>query len=246
MSKRKSNSQKFKEGRCQGIGPDYVPFYKSNENGRRSTGYMIPDRIEGRQIHCLSDTEAMMYYLLRWNPYVEHIREQFLLDHDRVNDVRLQAGYREVSPEIVYTTDFLVDFTDDHQEAYSVKYSRDEFNPESERYQGREYAYAKLIERQNTERLYWESLNVGFNIVTRDDLMKNRILIKNIAFVLGYQNEMLITNREQKFLYLVAHHYINIPMDMEFINTSKMVEGAPFDIDRVYQEAIDLKNQLIK
>lgn len=244
MGRRKTNKAKLAEGRCQGIGPDYVPFIKANEGGGRATTSMIPDPIEGRMIHCLSDTESMMYYLLRWNPEVAHIREQYLLDHDRINDVRDQLGYRRVPEQACFTTDFLVDYADGSQQAYSVKFRTREFDPNAKIYQGREYAYARLIERQNTERLYWESQDVKFNIVTRDDLMKYRIQIKNIAFILRFWDDAFIVNTEQKLLYLAAHHIVTLPIEQEFINPKQLAASMGFDIDAVYEKTLKMRGLL--
>lgn len=244
MARRKSNKKKLEEGRCQGIGPDYVPFYKANEGGSRGTASMIPDPIEQRMVHVLSDTEGMLYYLLRWDEEVEHIREQYLLDTERINDVRRELGYSRVPKSACFTTDFLVDYRDGRQHAYSVKFSSQQFDVRSKEYAGRESAYARLIERQNTERLYWESQDVPFSIVTRDDLIKHRIQIKNIAFIMRFYDELLVTNTEQKLLYLMAHHIITVPIEEEFINPKQLAEHMTFDIDGAYEKAITMKERL--
>lgn len=244
MGRRKSNKKKLEEGRCQGIGPDYVPFYKANEGGSRGTASMIPDPVEQRMVHVLSDTEKMLYHLLRWDEETEHIREQYLLDADRINDVRRELGYSQVPKSACFTTDFLVDYRDGSQHAYSVKFSSQQFDVKSREYAGRESAYARLIERQNTERLYWESQGVPFSIVTRDDLMKHRIQIKNIAFIMQFYNPLFITNTEQKLLYLIAHHIVIVPMEEEFINPKQLAECMTFDIDAVYEKAIAMKERI--
>lgn len=244
MGRRKSNKKKLEEGRCQGIGPDYVPFYKANEGGSRGTASMIPDPIEQRMVHVLSDTEGMLYYLLRWDEEVEHIREQYLLDAERINDVRRELGYSLVPKSACFTTDFLVDYRDGSQRAYSVKFSSQQFDVRSKEYAGRESAYARLIERQNTERLYWESQDVPFSIVTRDDLIKHRIQIKNIAFIMRFYDGLLVTNTEQKLLYLIAHHIVTVPIEEEFINPKQLAERMAFDIDGAYEKAITMKARL--
>ena len=236
MGRRKTVKAKLSENRCQGIGPDYVPFYKANEGGSRGTTSLIPDKIEGRMIHCLSDTETMMYYLLRWNPNVIHIREQYLLDHDLINEVRRELGYRPVSSMAQYTTDFLVDMADASQSAYSVKFRREEFDPNALCYRGREDAYRRLIERQRTEQVYWESQSVDFHIVTREDLMEHRILIKNIQFVMGFYDDAYVVNADQKLLYLIAHHVIEVSMDKEFINPRHLQHSLGLDIDSIYEQ----------
>ncbi len=247
MGSRKSNKKKLEEGRCQGIGPDYVPFHKSTETrGSRASSPIIPDPIEDRQIHCLSDTESWLYYLLRWNQDVLHIREQYLLDINLVNEVREKLGYTRAPKTACFTTDFLVDYADGSRKAFSVKFRKSDFDPNSRIYRGRPKAYKRLIMRQNTERAYWEAQGVEFHIITRDDLMPYRILIKNIAFALGFWNEDVIYNKDQMVMYLVAHRIIDVPMDQEFINPRKLVEEADFDVEEIYKRCLHLRRELLE
>lgn len=238
---RKSVKKKLQEGRGQGCGTAYVPFHKANESRSRGTAYQIPDPIERRTVHVLSDTEAMLYYLLRWNEEVEQIREQYLLDAERVNEVRRALGYSQVSYMTCYTTDFLVDYRNGVQRAFSVKFSQQDFDASSKRYAGREKRYVQLIERQNTERLYWESQGISFSIVTRDDLLQHRIQIKNIAFLMRFYDEMFISTTEQKLLYLLAHHVIHVPMENEFLNPRQLLAKADFDVDAAFEKFQELK-----
>ena len=245
MSGRKSNKAKLAEGRCRGIGAEYVPFYKSNEGGGRATCSMIPDPIEGRMVHCLSDTESMLYYLLRWDTRVVHIREQFLLDNDVVNIARTELGYCKVPPITCFTTDFLVDYEDGSQRAFSVKFKDAEFDPSSRVYQGRQYAYQRLIERQNTERKYWELLNIPFVIVTRDILLTRRIFIKNVAFIMKFWDEQSVVNEDQMILYLMAHHVYEAPLEDEFINPKKLTKEAGFDVKLMFEQTAAMRGRLL-
>ena len=245
MSKHKTDKVKLTENRCQGYGSDYVPFHKANEGGGRATCYMIPDPIEGRMVHCLSDTEAMFYYLIRWNQEVVHIREQYLLDYERVCEVRRELGYKVPNKLCCYTTDFLVDFRDGRQQAHSVKFRDEDFNPNSKVYQGRGYAYVHLIERQNTEKRYWESLGVPFYIVTRDRLMEHRTFIKNVAFIEKFWDEEAVVTEEQMLLYLMAHHIVEFPLDEEFINPKKLTKMVNFDIQKVFEQTVGLRKELL-
>lgn len=244
MGRRKSYKKKIEEGRCTGTGPDYKAFYLSNEGVSRASSPMIPDRIEGRMIDCLSDTEAMLYSLLRWNTRIAHIQEQYQLDIERVNMVRTELGYKEVPSNTPFTTDFYVEFVDGTEKAFSVKFRKSEFNSNSRIYRGRNDKYARLIERQNTEIAYWKSLGVEFKIVTRDVLMEYRTLIKNIDFVLGFWDESSVVNKDQMILYLIAHHIIEVPMDIEFINPRKLVSEARFDIEDTFRLCVELRKEL--
>lgn len=245
MGRRKSNKKKIEEGRCTGIGPTYVPFHKSYETPSRASSPITPDRREGRMVHCLSTTEDMLYTLLHWNPNVLHIREQYQCNIEIINQLREKCGYKNKLPLTAsFTTDFLVDFVDGTQRAYSVKYKKYYFDPSSKMYQGRPDAYCKLIRRQCLEIAYWASQGVEFHIVTRDDLMEHRIKIKNIDFVMGFWDESLIVNTDQMLLYLIAHRIIEVPMDKEFINPRQLVASMNIDIETVYKRCIDLRKEL--
>ena len=245
MAKRKSHkSLKREYDKHGGSIENYQPFYKANGGGSRGTVSLIPDPIEKRMIHVLSDTESMLYYFLRGDETVAHIREQYLLDTHILNDVREQLGYHRVSSTACYTTDFLVDYKNGDLHAFSVKYSNSQFDPNSKEYAGSQSKYIQLIERQNTERAYWESQNVAFSIVTREDLMKHRIRIKNNAFIMRFYEPLFITNTEQKLLYLIAHHYHHVDLDTEFINPKELVKSANFDIDAVFDKAMHVSEVL--
>lgn len=241
MGRQKTNKVRLEEGRCQGIGPDYVPFYKANEARSIGTASMIPDPFEGRMIHVLSKTEGLLYYLLRWDDNVEHIREQYLLDTDYVNKVRHGLGLKAVSSQTCYTTDFLVDYKDGSQHAYSVKWKLGEFNADSIQYKGRKNRYAQLIERQMIEKQYWETQGVSFSIITIEHI--NTVLANNIAFVMGFYDDLFVTNTEQKLMYLVAHKIITVPMDKAVLKPKELVQRMTFDIDAAYEKALCLKEE---
>ncbi len=231
MSQRKTDKAKVKEGRCQGIGPAYVPYHKVNEARSIGTATMVPDPYEGRTIHLLSQAEADLYYTLRWDPMVLHFREQFLLDGALINEARMQLGLKPVR-ELYYTTDLLVDYTDGRRIAFSVKSSKREFDPNDIQYKGREHCYAHLIERQNIERIYWENQGVPFFIVTRDGL--DLTFARNVRFVMGYWDGSFCQTREQKMMWLVAHRIIEVPMRGGYLNPKKLSADAPFDIEAMF------------
>ena len=103
----KSHKRKIEEGRCQGYGKDYTPFILVREYKGRGTASVIWDPFEERLIHCLSQTEVAVYETIRWQDNVEHIREQYLLDTDRMNAIAEELGMKKAP---WWTTDFLVDY----------------------------------------------------------------------------------------------------------------------------------------
>ncbi len=231
----KSIKTKLKEGRCQGYGRDYVPFYKANEAGSLGTASMISDPIEGRLISVMSQTEKLFYYIIRWNDDVEHIREQYRLEPERINEARQTIGLKPVSGLVsVYTTDFLVDYKDGTQHAYSVKWKADLFNPESSRYKEDKTLYYRLIKRERIEQLYWESLGVPFSIVTSDNMDKR--YAENIEYVMSYYSPMFIKTREQKMMHLIAHKKYLVPMNEGRLNPKEIADNAGFNIDEALNE----------
>lgn len=236
MARQKTNAKKIAEGRCTGIGTNYVPFYLASEAKSMGTASMIPDEIEGRMIHTLSTTETDFYWLLRWSDDTLHIREQYLLNYEHVNDVRMTLGLKRVSSNTCYTTDFLVDLVDGMQRAYSVKFKMSDFDPNNIKYAGSKKKYASLIERQNIERLYWESQGISFAIITTESI--NRTYSKNIAYAMGFYNPLLICNLEQKLMYLIAHKIVRVDMEHEKLNPKRLLEQLNIDVDTLYKKAI--------
>lgn len=224
--------KKIEEGRCQGFGKDYVPFFKANEDRSWGTAAAIYDPFEGRQVHTMSTTETSFYYQIRWDPELLHIREQFLLDIDLVNVIRGEFGLQKVAS--YYTTDFLLDYTDGTQRAYSIKYSEREFDPDSRQYRGREDKYQSMLLRQNIEKIYWESQGVDFSIVTHEDI--NIILSSNVQSIMPYYLSFKAVQEHQKLMFLVARRIVNIPLDIVKINFWELSRQVPFDIEDLFKK----------
>lgn len=232
----KLNRNKIKEGRGTGTGSDYIPFFKANEARSTATASMIPDQRQNRYIHTMSSVESELYYILRWNPEVAEIQEQIPLDMEQVNMIIEKLGRRKIPNDIIFTSDFKVIYKDAQRKCdiYSVKPSNDTFNPNSRKYKGFERSYEKMIYRQEIERIYWELNGCNFNIVVSENL--DHRLASNIKFVLGYYDPMRICNTEQKLLYLIAHQYINVPMEKEQLRPKKILEELRIDIDDLYEK----------
>ena len=234
--KQMSAKRKIEQGRCQGYGPDYIPFYKANEFSSSGTASIIADPIEGRQVHTMSTVETDFYWNIRWDPEVVHIREQYLLDTDRMNLIREKMGLKKVTG-LYYTTDFLVDYADGEIRAYSIKYSRDVFDRSSRRYRGRENKFDSMIVRQRLEKVYWESQGVPFSIVTKEDV--DRYKARNVESVMACYQPWRCRTTEQKFRFLIAHRFIDIPMEGRYLNFQREAENAGFDIEWKYEKALE-------
>lgn len=231
----------MEEGRCQGFGTDYVPFIKVGESKSRGTCSAIFDPFEGRLIHCLSQAEANIYYMIRNRNNVKHIREQYLLDSDRMNAIVKEVGLRRAP---YWTTDFLVTYTDDSETAFSVKASADAFDEHNRIYRGKESKYHHLVARQYAEHLYWKSQGVEFQLVTNEDVNLN--VVANMKAVMAYYNETKVTNTVQKLKFLVAHHYIPLRMDEKVLDFQDLVNKSEYDIDAMYRTVIVAREEYEK
>ncbi len=229
----KSNETRIKEGRCRGYGKDYKPFYTANERSSRGTSSLIWDPIDKRMVSVLSNVERNFFYHLRWDDSIVSIREQYLLDIDAVNRALNNLGRRAVPKDRCYTTDFLVDCIDGTEHAYSVKWDREVFNPDSIRYVGRPRAYEKMKKRQEMEAEYWRLKDVPFSIVTGDDF--DQFEAENISFILGFYGEDYIVTGEQKLLYLIAHKAIAVPLNEDRLNPHNLLAAFPYNIDDAYE-----------
>lgn len=179
MAKRKREiteakiEQFIKEGRGQGSGKEYLPWIKiqdvpSDGRATRGVGWTT-----GRRHELLSDIERDYCYLLDYSDEVSDIREQFpLLPLEETQMIAEKIGVEHpADPKtkipIVMTTDFLITYKDKIY-ARTVK-------PFSE------MENERTIAKFEIERVYWETHNVDWGIITELDL--SDILIRNIEWV---------------------------------------------------------------
>ena len=227
----------LRSGRGTGSGPEYVPLLKANEAKANSTAYMIKDPIAGRFVHTMSSVEKDFFYTLRWDREIEEIREQYVMDMDKVRMITDRYNLGPVNRRLPYTLDFLVTYKDKTKKptAYSVKRAASVFNPDSLEYQGCRDKYEKLMRRQSIEKIYWETEDCDFSIVVSEDI--NHVLSNNVELVLGFYDRSKAVNTAQKLLYLIAHRYIEVPMDKERLMPNRMIKTLPYDIDMLFDQA---------
>lgn len=79
---------KINEKRGTGTCADYKPYIYVSESKSDGTASIITDWKHGRAIQCLSQSEAMAYYVLRWDDSNVDIREQYPLSSVVTNDIR--------------------------------------------------------------------------------------------------------------------------------------------------------------
>ena len=224
--KEKSDLAKIAEGRCCGGGSAYVGFKKANEAHSIGTASEIYDPIAKRTVDTLSTGETMLFWLLRYDESVVEIKEQFLLIPSRVAEAATQIGVR--IPSKILTTDFLVLYDDGRLVAYSVKYSRSDFDLSTRK--GR-----SVIRRQALEKRYWANLGVDFKIVFTDEMDRTRAT--NIADCMVVYDSEWVTTIDQKYRWLIAHHIVEVDMSQR-IHFSEIAKSNGNAISELYEASL--------
>lgn len=151
-----------------GEGICYKPFITTNEFNSIGTTSVIKDWKTGRQVHCLSQGEALWYYILRWDDNNIDIREQYPLDIKITNKIAIANGFKHPGGKNhIMTTDFFVTEGDGSFHAYSVKAS-----PE---------LTERQLEKLCIEKKYWLSKNCKFDMLFK--INANKVLAANIRLV---------------------------------------------------------------
>ena len=195
--KEKSDINKILEGRCRGLGADYVAFKKANESHSRGTATEIYDPVAERIVHTLSMGEMYWFWKLRYDEEVSEILEQFLLIPEIVARAALKLSLP--APGRVLTNDMLALYRDGHMTAYSIKASRREFDPDT--------AHGRaVIRRQALEKAYWDMLGVQFRIVFKEEMDRHQSM--NISACMKYYDAASVQTVDQMYKHLIAHHVI--------------------------------------
>lgn len=231
--RQKSDRKKLEEGRCLGEGREYVGFLKANEAKSIGTASEIWDPIEKRTVDVLSQSEKTLFWCLRYSDRVAEIREQMLMNASIVEEICRCRGFR--IPTNILSTDFLVTHTDGTSVAYSVKADRDEFHRDSDRYRLHPNHYNKLLIRQSIECDYWKRNGTDFRIIFGSDL--NKVYARNIEICMGWYDRCYVTDTESKLKYLLAHKWIDLPMDTEPLRFARLAQMMKDEIEEKDKEA---------
>src|SRR5690606_24585330 len=155
----------LKEGRGQGEGKSYKPWLMVRDVPSLGRSTRIASWTVGREHHLLSDLETRYFYLLDWTDDVTDIREQYPLPRDVTVEIAERLGIRhprdlQSKVDIVVTTDFLVS----KRTAQGVLTLARAIKPAAQ------LDDARVIEKLQIERSYWEDIGVDWGIVTDADL----------------------------------------------------------------------------
>ncbi len=170
-------SQKLLQGAGLGLGKDYRPWLDARTTASHGICSQMHGIKTGRIHHGLSANEKNFFYLIEFDPRVVDIREQFPLlpmslamQHADDLGIRYPQIPKTKTP-IVLTTDFVITYSD----AGKTKYAAFSVKPKSGLKTKRDY------EKQELERIWWESLNIPWKIFLNDE--QDKIVANNIRWI---------------------------------------------------------------
>ena len=213
-----SEKTKLKQHRGTGRGSSYIPFCKPTDFNSLGTTTFLTDWIIGRQVHLLSMGEKSYYYLLRYDPHIADVREQYPLELEKTVSIAHQNGFRHPKNNSTHmTTDFLVTYRDGHYEAHSLKTSR---NILSSR---------RVCEKLYIEKCYWESIGIPFLLVFKEDL--DTAYTDNIEDCAIFHDPSDVTDDYSLIKYLIIHHRLDIDLQKHHLDYQELIKEHRKELD---------------
>lgn len=191
--------RRFKEGRGQGYGKHYKPFLTVRDVPSKGRVHRRPSITHGRIVHLLSDLELAAFLLFDWCESVVDIREQFPLSPDKTINIANRLGIKHPAArgvKQVMTTDLLIDLKIGGQlstQAISIKYRQD-------------LEDARVIEKQEIEKRFWESEQVEWFIFTENEVPHT--LIQNIKWLIPHIHSFDLQEADQRQVFDQVLHAI--------------------------------------
>lgn len=209
MTRRISDKSKQILHMGEGKGKDYVPYILTSEFNSLGTTSIIKDWKTRRNIHCMSQGEAMWYFLLRWDDSNIDIREQFPLDNKITVKIADELGIKHPQDRNhIMTTDFLVTKSDNSLHAYSVKVDKN--------------LNDRTVELLYIEREYWKYNGVPFDMLYSTDV--NQVLVNNIRLITEFYNKNAIYDKYSYIKHLIAIKEIDLDLSKTVIDNRKLDE----------------------
>jgi hypothetical protein len=213
------------EKRGQGDGKHYKPFLTVRDVPSKGRVHRRPALTHGRIVHLLSDLELSTFLLFDWDLSVTDIKEQFPLDPEKTAKISERLGIRH--PAVsgvtqVMTTDFLLDTLQNNkvvQVAISVKYSN-------------ELEDVRVIEKQELERRYWESLGIQWYLFTENEVPF--ILIQNIKWLIPHMHSYDLNKARQIEVFntvneaILTHPSDKVAVVMKYLDDQYKVDGGTY------------------
>ena len=202
--RRISEKGKLRERRGTGSGENYIPYTHTRDFGSLGTCSNPIDWKTGRTVELLSQGEAMLWHILRWDDNVEDIQEQFMLPLEDTVLIAQQLGIRHPrNTTTPMTTDFFVTYKDGSQNAFSVKVSEKDLSN-------------REIEKLYIEKLYWESTGIPYKLVSKENL--STVFFNNIRQVVEYYDPHRIHDEISAIKHLIARKRIRVDMESALLN----------------------------
>lgn len=184
-------SEKLLQGAGLGCGPDYRPWHEARTTNSDAVVSQTLGIKTGRIHHGLSPSEKSFFYLIEFHEQVVDIREQFPLlplslamSNADILGIRYPKIPKTQIPWVM-TTDFLITYLNQGKvkyAAFSVK-SRSRFKTKAD------------FEKQELERIWWESLGIPWRIFLNDD--EEKIVSQNICWLSQPLRDGLNIGREK-------------------------------------------------
>lgn len=204
-----SFNSKVKQGRGTGTGADYLPWIKAREINSLGVTHNIVDWKHGRTVELLSEGEAWLYYILRWDDNVDDIREQYPLDLDTTNDIADKASIMRVAKgQDCMTTDLLVTRHGGKLEAYSIKASKTDL------------ANPRTLEKLWIEKMYWNLKGTPWKLVYKEDM--NSVYADNIRLCVEYYDENRVHDETSAVKHYIAIKTIKVDMETAPLNFNEL------------------------
>lgn len=217
MARHISDKSKQLRGMGTGEGSEYIPYITTSEFNSSGTTSVITDWKTGRQVHCLSQSESLWYYILRWRDDIADIREQYPLDNIQTSKIAEQMGFKHPGKQdYVMTTDFLVTKTDGSYEAYSVKSDKN--------------LSQRALQLLCIEKIYWNSNDVTFQMLFKNEV--NMILANNIRLVTEFYDESKVFDKYSKVRHMIATKEIDVDLTEKILDNTdidRMLEGERYE-----------------
>lgn len=187
----------------------YNPYIKTSKFNSIGTTTVITDWKTGRGIHCLSQGEALWYYILRWNDENVDIKEQFPLDMVRFNEISDEIGIARIhNAKFKMSTDFLVIKKNKSMVAYSIKNDRN--------------LNERTLQLLYVEKMYWISQNIRFEVLFKEDV--NKILSNNIRLIVEFYHLEDVVDKVGYAKHLLATKKVTADLTSRILDTNYLDE----------------------
>ena len=209
-TRRISEKGKLRERRGTGTGENYIPYTHTRDFGSLGTCSNPIDWKTGRTVELLSQGEAMLWHMLRWDDNVTDIQEQFKLSLEDTVTIAERLSIRHPrNKKTPMTSDFFVTYKDGSQKAFSLKVSEKSLSDRD-------------IQKLCIEKLYWASIGIPYELVFKEDL--NSVFFNNIRLVVEYYDASRIHDRISVIKHLIARKRIIVDMESTPLDFPALVE----------------------